>query len=220
MADMFKLFYTFYVSYNIYDKNISILRQYMSANNLPDDLKEKILNYYKLEFQMRHFNESEIINTLSKNLRRELLLTTAGNFIEKVEAFKSLSISTLGNLVAAMKSVVYSTRDVIIELGSEPDDISFISTGSVAIIDKNGTELCRLKDGDEFGTICFVGTSQNYTVVALETTEIFAIDRKQLMKYLQSYPEVIEQIFQSAEDRLAKFKILEDGVTEAVEQLF
>ncbi|KAJ8918970.1 hypothetical protein NQ315_016872 [Exocentrus adspersus] len=208
LADILYLFGIVGVSESWYERNLTLLQQYMESKDLPDTLRMRMLRYYEFKFERRFFNEKQIINSLSENLRTELYLFSARQLIKKVAIFKKLPSPTLGAIIASMKADTYSPRDIIIQLGSDIEDIYFICTGTVAVIDYQGTELCHLEDGDEFGISSFLLSVQLYSTVAVETTEIFTINRHLLKEFLSPYPDVMAEFYRKAKKRLADLKTL------------
>lgn len=213
LADILRMFGIAGVSESRYERGMSLMQNYMANQDVPESLRQRILRFYEFKFQGRYFKEDKIIDTLSENLRTELFLFSARKMIQKVEIFKKLPSQTVGFIIGAMKSETYSPKDIIVTIGSEVSEIYFISSGTVAVMDTQGTELCHLEDGDVFGTTCLFLKKQVYAVVAIETTEIFIINKNQFIEFLQPYSEVMNVFYRTAKDKFAKWRKLEDNVT-------
>lgn len=139
--------------------------------------------------------------------------------MQKVEVFKRLPATAIGMLIAAMKAETYSPRDVILKRGSEVNEIFFISSGTVAVLNKDDVELCHLEDGDGFGTACLILKGQIYTAVAVETTEVFSISKKKFLEFLAPYPEVSNLFFNTVKAQIATLKDLEGKISTGVDLL-
>lgn len=211
LADILRVFGIAGVSESMYERGMSLMQNYMADQDLPENLRERIIRFFEFKFQGHYFNKEKIINTLSESLRTELFLFSARKMIHKVEVFKKLPNSITGKIIGVMKSETYSPRDIIITIGTEISDIYFISSGTVAVMDIQGAELCHLEDGDEFGTSCLFFKEQIYAVVAAETTEVFIIDKNEFIEFLRPYPEVMNGFYRTAKEKLAKLKHLEDN---------
>ncbi|XP_018565039.1 potassium channel AKT2/3-like [Anoplophora glabripennis] len=209
LADVLRVFGIAGVSESMYERNMYVLNQYMTDKDLPSKLQARMLKYFEFKFQRRYFKEKEIINTLSDTLRTELFLFSARKLIQKVDILKRLPNATVGAIIASMKSETYSPRDVILKLGWETNEIYFISTGTVAVLNKHGVELCHLEDGDEFGISCLVAREQIHTIVAVETTEVFIIGKNQLIEFLGPYPDLLNRFIRTAKQKLSSMKDLE-----------
>lgn len=220
LADILNVFGIVSISEGTYEKQISFLQQYMAAKHLPEDLRRRMLKYYEFKFQRRYFDETHIIECLSHHLRIELFLFTARKLIHKVEIFKKLPSTTVGTIIAAMRVETYSPRDVIIKLGSDSEELFFISTGTVALKNKNDVELCHLEDGDEFGTSCLIHRTQIYTAVAAETTEVFVISKSKFLEFLKPHSEVTAAFHNSVKAKLAALKAIEGKLAMGTIDLF
>lgn len=202
------------VSESMYERQMAVLQEYMNAEDLPKDLRRRMLKYFQFRYQGHYFKESEILKTLSDTLRTELFLFSANKLIKKVKIFKKLPNSTLGAIIAEMKSEIYSPRDVIAKAGSKLDKIYFVSTGTVALFSKDGVELTHLEDGADLGTSAMILSHQIYSIVAVETTELFTIDKNMFMKFLKPYPEIFNDFCRSIVEKMANLKSLEYKVTD------
>ncbi|XP_023310499.1 potassium/sodium hyperpolarization-activated cyclic nucleotide-gated channel 2-like [Anoplophora glabripennis] len=132
---------------------------------------------------------------------------------QKSALFKNLPSPTIGNMMEVMKLEIFPPNDIIIKIGSEIGEVYFISSGAVAIMTSDGKELCHLADGEEFGTNCLFFQKRKYAVVGIETTEVFIIDKNQLIEFLHLYPDVINGFYRSIKQKLAKLKNLEECAT-------
>lgn len=196
-----------------YERQLSLLQQYMAAKDLPISLRQRMVKYFEYKFQGRFFKETEIVNGLSESLRTELFLFSANKLIRKVEIFKKLPKATLGAIIAMMKSEIYSPKDIIVKHGSEIDELYFISSGTVAVMNKKGIEICHLEDGEEFGTSSLILAQQMFAVVAVETTEVFFINKSQFIKLLQPHSEVMIEFYRIITEKLNKYKDMEERAT-------
>lgn len=53
-----------------YDEMERQLKEYMRHKQLPSYMRTRILTYYEFKFQKRYFRESEILSTISEQLRQ------------------------------------------------------------------------------------------------------------------------------------------------------
>lgn len=76
-----------------YDAMERQLKEYMRHKQLPSQMRSRILTYYKFKFQKRYFRESEILATISEQLRQVIIsikfcrLTNIFNLLENSETF-------------------------------------------------------------------------------------------------------------------------------------
>lgn len=79
----------------------------------------------------------------------------------------------------------------------------FIGSGTVAIYGQN-REVAHLSDGAHFGEVVLVTENnlRSATVVAIETCELYTLDRKDFMQAISPYPDIMERIRREAYKRL------------------
>ncbi|KAJ8954657.1 hypothetical protein NQ314_007057 [Rhamnusium bicolor] len=213
LADVLRMFGIASVSESRYEQRLTQLEEYMSSKKLPEHLRNRLLKYYEYKLQKRYFNEREIISTLSEHLRTELFLFSARKLIQKASIFRTLPKATLGTIVASMKSETYSPRDVIISVGAVVEDVYFISSGTVAVSNEDGLELCHLEDGDEFGITTFLTENvQRYAHVAVEATEVFYINKSLFLGFIQTHSESMKVFEATVKKRLTSYEQIEEHV--------
>ena len=63
-------------------------------------------------------------------------------------------------------------------------------------------QICHLEDGSHFGEISLVrATKRSASVVAVENCELFRLDRKDFVRVVMPYPDMLKKIEQIATDR-------------------
>ena len=79
----------------------------------------KYLSYIWQEEQRQNKEETEkIIDSLSQNLKRELLVGAHGNFIRKIPLLRdNFRDETLSKIVPALKEIKYTPQDLIYFVG-------------------------------------------------------------------------------------------------------
>lgn len=64
--------------------------------------------------------------------------------VENVAFFKNLPMQLLLRIVSSLKSEIFLVNDCIIKVGTKGDSMYFISTGTVAVYTKTGSEVHKL----------------------------------------------------------------------------
>ncbi|KAJ8954653.1 hypothetical protein NQ314_007053 [Rhamnusium bicolor] len=214
LAEVLRIFGIASVSESRYEQRLSQLEDYMNSKNLPLDLRNRLLKYYEYKLQKRYFNESEILSTLSDHLKTDLLVFAARKLIQNSSVFKLLPKSMHGTIIASMTSQTYSPGDVILLIGTIAEATYFISSGTVAVINRDGLELCHLEDGDEFAISALLSTThvQLFSYVAVETTEVFYISKLLFFEFIQGYSEVVNLLEATVKRRMVKYGQIEKNV--------
>jgi hypothetical protein len=195
-----------------YSQMVKQLVEFMRHKQLPLYTQKRILTYYEFHFQKSYFRENEIYATISGQLRQEIVMQTCRQLVENVEFFRDLPLNLLVRIVSCLRSEIYLTNDVVVKANSPGNCMYFISTGTVAVYTTSGKEVCHLEDGDHFGEIALVNPepSRVASVIAVETCELYRLDRKDFIKAIHPYPDLLEKIQKIAADRMEKTNLMEE----------
>ncbi|XP_078052317.1 potassium/sodium hyperpolarization-activated cyclic nucleotide-gated channel 1 [Augochlora pura] len=193
-----------------YQATMAQLRQYMRHMHLPHHTQTRIIQYYEFHFQRRFFRESEIMHTLSSQMRHEISMHSCRKLVENVTFFNNLPLSLLGRIVGLLKSEIFLTNDVIVRANQPGDCMYFIATGTVAIYTSSGKEVCHLEDGAHFGEVALVMPNELRvaSVVAVEVCELYRLNRADFARTIHPYPMLWERIKKIAIERHEKTMIL------------
>lgn len=212
IASLLQLFGNIGVSESKYDRCILQLHEYMNAKKLPQNLKDKLLEFYDQKLKRRFFNEGEILENLSERLRTEIFLYGARSLIENTPFLKKMSFNVLGTLFAQMKSETYLGGQVIVKAGDEINNIHFIASGTIVILFKDELELGHLKDGNDFGCQRQWVTKKSYyryTYMAIESTQIYYIPVKVFVDFFRMQVEILQYFEMKTKVRNEYLKKLE-----------
>ena len=195
-----------------YQGTVAQLKQYMRHKQLPHSTQRRIIQYYEFRYQHRFFRESQIINTLSTQMRHEIRMHSCRKLVENVTFFNNLPLTLLGRIVALLKSEIFLTNDVIVRANQPGDCMYFIASGTVAIYTNSGKEVCHLEDGAHFGEVALVMPNELRvaSVVAVEVCELYRLNRADFARTIHPYPMLWETIKKIAIERHEKTMILNE----------
>ncbi|XP_043801019.1 potassium/sodium hyperpolarization-activated cyclic nucleotide-gated channel 1-like [Apis laboriosa] len=193
-----------------YQGTVAQLKHFMSHKQLPYSTQKRIIQYYEFRFQYRFFRESEIINTISTQMRHEIRMHTCRKLVENVTFFNNLPLTLLGQIVALLKFEIFLTNDVIVRVNQPGDCMYFIASGTVGIYTDSGKEVCHLDDGAHFGEVALIMPNELRvaSVVAVEICELYRLNRADFMRTIHPYPMLWERIKKIAIERHEKTMIL------------
>ncbi|CAH0551009.1 unnamed protein product [Brassicogethes aeneus] len=188
------------------------LEEYMRHKQLPSYMRNRIYTYYEFRFQKRYFREDEILNTISGQLKQEINMHACKKLVENVSFFRNLPMNLLVRIISCLQIQVFLTNDVIIRSGTPGKCMYFISTGTVAVYTKSGKEICHLKDGDHFGevSLLYKDTLRIASVISIEISEIYTLDKKDFVKAIYPYPDLLSNIQNIAADRMETAFMLDE----------
>ncbi|XP_068086411.1 potassium/sodium hyperpolarization-activated cyclic nucleotide-gated channel 1 [Anabrus simplex] len=187
-----------------YEEMTIQLEEFMHYKQIPPPLKKRLTTYYKFCFQKSYFREPHILDSISTQLRQELLLHSCRRLVENVPFFNNIPVNLMIRIVKCLHSEVLLANDVVMKAGTSGDCMYFISSGTVAIYTTSGKEVCHLEDGAHFGEIALVMEDERRVanVVAVETCELYKLTRADFLEAVAPYPHLLKRIEQTARERL------------------
>ncbi|KAK5643493.1 hypothetical protein RI129_007338 [Pyrocoelia pectoralis] len=124
-----------------YVEMVRQLKQYMYHRQLPEYMQRRILKYYEFRFQKRYFRESEILSTISGQLRQEIIMHSCRKLVENVAFFKNIPFALLARIVTCLRSEIFLANDVIVRAATAGNSMFFIASGTVAVFTASGREV-------------------------------------------------------------------------------
>ena len=139
------------------------------------------------------------------------------NFLRGVHLFQSLSHHDSERLAASLKRRSLKKGEALFRKGDEGTSLYIVKSGSVKIVlpSDMGDEVTPaiLSEGDFFGEMALLdGLPRSADVVALEPSELLALNQKDFLAFLKDDEEAIRSIFSYLSMRLRKTDdLLEDA---------
>lgn len=193
-----------------YGEMLRELEEYMRHKQLPVSLQKRLMSYYEFKFQKSYFRESEILNVLSGQLKQDLVMHSCRKLVENVGFFQNLPLPLIVRIVSSLSIEIFMLNDVILKVGSPGICMYFIASGCVAIYTRNGFEVKHLEDGDYFGEYSLMkGENRHSSVVAVETCELYRLEKVDFVRVIMSYPDLMDKITRHAVDRLEMTEFIE-----------
>ncbi len=138
-------------------------------------------------------------------------------FLRGVHLFQSLSHHDSERLAASLKRRSLKKGEALFRKGDEGTSLYIVKSGSVKIVlpSDMGDEVTPaiLSEGDFFGEMALLdGLPRSADVVALEPSELLALNQKDFLAFLKDDEEAIRSIFSYLSMRLRKTDdLLEDA---------
>lgn len=222
LAQVVQILHKYNSSANKYRQHMQQLNEYVRYKGLPETIKRRITRYFDFKFQKHFYRESEILGSITPQLRQDIIMHTCRRFVEKVDFFRDLPLSLLLKIVSCLKSTIFLPNDVIMQAGIAGDTMYFISYGTVAVYTIGGREICHLTDGSHFGEIAIMTENEKRvaSVVAVDPCELFGLTRNDFQKAMESYPEYYLRMKRLAQDRLQRTQAVEIFYQDRPSQMF
>ena len=118
-----------------FDEKLLIFDEYMRSKKLPAAMREKMKDYYYLRFgNGKIHNESEILDLLSPELRREIKQYNSKEILKKIPLLSNPACRDFAKDIACvLEPMIIFANEVIMREGTMGDEIFFISSGVVEI---------------------------------------------------------------------------------------
>jgi len=134
-------------------------------------------------------------------------MSSLANFLENVPIFADLDNGTLEKIAQVGKIKNYE-RDSIILLEQESGTALFVILNGKVKVSRNSTDgkeviLTILNESDFFGEMAILdGLNRSASVIALEDSQLFIIQRNDFLNLLKTYPDVSIALLQELTARL------------------
>ncbi|XP_056635429.1 potassium voltage-gated channel subfamily H member 5-like [Diorhabda sublineata] len=191
-----------------YENILIQVNSYMRSYQVPIEIQEQIIERFEYTYQKKYFNVQQMMTILTDHLKTELFLFGAKNLISNNPFLKSLKPNELALLFSHMKSMIFSKHEVILSGFQAQNNIYFILSGTVAGYSE-GVEVFHAKDGDVFGIATLytpLELANYWYVVAIETTEVYFINKKRMYTFMQDRPDVTKYFLEIFTERLDKLE--------------
>jgi len=137
-------------------------------------------------------------------------------FLKRVHLFQSLSDEDIERLAASLRYRHLKKGETLFRKGDEGNSLYIVRSGSIRIVlpSETGEEVSPaiLSEGTFFGEMALLdGMPRSADAVALEASEVFALNRRDFLSFLLNNENAIQSIFSFLSMRLRKTDdLLED----------
>ncbi|EAR97004.2 cation channel family protein (macronuclear) [Tetrahymena thermophila SB210] len=187
--------------------NMQIINYYMERKNVGkltrDQIREYLYYYWKEEKERDQEGEEKIINILSDNLKKNLLMESKNVVLKKSPIFRNnFSEEIKEKIVPLIKEYRCYPEEVICLEGLLDDcSIYFIEKGSVEIYienketsQQNVKSISSIGKGQSFGeTSFFTGEARRASVRSREFTTLLILNRAEFLQVLVNHQEDYEK---------------------------
>lgn len=144
------------------------------------------------------------------------------SLLRRVDILKALDADDVTLLADDLRSQLFAHDEVVCRQGEMGSTFYIIRSGRVAVRTKSAegieSEVARLGPGDYFGEVSLLtGEARSSTCVAVEDTELLALDRETFSVLLQENPPVAQRMSEvlAMRTQAAQAKIQQDRETMA-----
>ncbi len=186
-------------------KKIEEVTTYLKTKKIPEDLQEKILNYYYYLWDKRkNISDQNPLADLPSSLNLEIMLYLNRDMLRKVELFKNAQEVFVREAIQMLTPLIYMPEDLIIRQGEYGDCMYFLSSGEVEVI-VDDQRVATLGPGSTFGeTALLVGETRNASIFTKTYCEVFRLAKSDFDHLRRRFPEFDGEIRKLSHKRARK----------------
>ncbi|XP_053687029.1 potassium/sodium hyperpolarization-activated cyclic nucleotide-gated channel 1-like [Sabethes cyaneus] len=201
------------------------LQNYIRHEQLPAPLHKQLLQYYNYRVANLYSRKPMIDQVTGDQFQLAIREDVGGPLINEVTLFRStLPADVIRKLLSECRYQIFLKDDLVVNAarGSACSDMVFVIRGTVAIYTSTWHEVLHLEDGEHFGEYQLVLDDpdiKHSNIVAIETSEIYILDKSTFKEIISQYPVLHEQIRFLARERYDALVALEKNlVLETIEE--
>jgi hypothetical protein len=161
---------------------------YMHYRRFPAALRDRVLEYTEAQWKrLKGHDEEGILASLPVSLQTEIAVFLHGEMASKVPFFKGCTPSFIRCVVRALQHSVYLPRALIIYQDEPGDEMFFVSTGTVELLD-GGVVFSVASPGLSFGESALTDGIYLHSARAVSYCNLCALHRDDFQKILEKYP--------------------------------
>jgi voltage-gated potassium channel len=176
---------------------------FMQYHEVPAELRQRVRGYFQyLWASKRGYNDAEVFQSLPRPLRADLSMYLHRDLLSKVPLLAGASQDVLRDLVVTLRPVVYLPGNIICRKGAPGDEMYFVVSGEIEVLDEPEHVLARLHAGDFFGELALL-TNQGRTATARAVSfcDLYVLDRESFARVTSSHPEFRDSLHQKVRSR-------------------
>lgn len=176
-------------------KKIEEVTTYLKTKQIPEELQDKILNYYYyLWDKKKNISDQNPLADLPSSLNLEVMLYLNRDMLRKVDLFKNAQELFVREAIQMLTPLIYMPEDYIIRQGEYGDCMYFLSSGEVEVI-VDEQRVATLGPGSTFGeTALLVGEKRNASIYTKTYCEVFRLAKSDFDHLRNRFPEFDAEI--------------------------
>ncbi len=176
-------------------KKIEEVTAYLKTKKIPEELQDKILNYYYyLWDKKKNISDQNPLADLPSSLNLEVMLYLNRDMLRKVQLFKNAQEVFVREAIQMLTPLIYMPDDYIIRQGEYGDCMYFLSSGEVEVI-VDDQRVATLGPGSTFGeTALLVGEKRNASIFTRTYCEVFRLAKSDFDHLRSRFPEFDDEI--------------------------
>ena len=167
------------------EDKMDAVKEYMRWRKLPLELTVRVRRYYEHFMDAKTaFDEQEILQTLTPDLRFEIVHHVIKDNLHKLPLIKVLDRNAQVDFFMRLKPVSFAAKQVIYERNARPDCLYFLLKGHIeATSSFDGRMLYRIRQRQYFGEEVLTGRPRATTHRALTSCQLYVLPTEDLSDF-------------------------------------
>jgi|UPI00048FD995 hypothetical protein len=188
-----------------YKEKKEAVTAFMKFRNFPLGLRKDIRSFYDTKHSRGDFfDEDEIMNELSYELRKKVAKYMNKEALTGVPFFRDCSNALLDDLLLRLRICYASGGDIIIAVNDLGQEMYILHRGEVSVISAENHILATLGEGSFFGEIALLKKNlrRTVTIKAMTTCILYKLTKNDLEQVFVKYPSFKAEMQLIADNRL------------------
>lgn len=192
---------------SLISSKVDQIEEFASKIQLNSDLASKLKSFFEHKFSENFIYDNEnIMDELSDELAFKVIKTVFSSALQMFEIFhENPPIKFVNSFILKMKALFMDDHNYYIyKIAEIAEEVCFMITGKVALLDEDMNEVVTHGSGAYFGEVeIFFDEPRLFSVRTMKTCEILFISRDDYTDILKAYPKIFEvEIYKAYKRRL------------------
>ncbi|KRX02605.1 Cyclic nucleotide-binding protein [Pseudocohnilembus persalinus] len=207
-----------------YNKKVNQFNDFAFKVKLPIEIRNKVHSYYQNNYYKMMYNNLDpnfMIQELPPKICQNLLMYCFGFLKQEISLFQ-LDENFTARIILNLYYMSVEKGEVIYREGDNPEEVFFLGSGKVNLLEENGNAIVTMIEGCFFGEIEVLEEEpkRRYFAVAMaeQATHLYFIKKDAFLEILEDFPNVDREIREIIKRRKEKYRICEMLVQKEMEE--
>ena len=223
ISNLSVMFYNINKRENFIQQKEDFLKEFAKNVSMPKALLKQVKYYVRYNYNHNVFSWSEMhqfLKELPSKLYSQVYRHIFKDVLENIAFFKTKPPEFISDIMPLMKTVVVHEGYELYSYGSTPKDVFFLLKGRVMVKDKMNAVLFSYVKGSYFGEMEVLKKTDRKTSTQIEeTAHLLKIESDDFLSVLDKYPDVKQEVWSIAENRLLALQEKKNKFKEARRKL-
>mmetsp|Transcript_43717 Transcript_43717/g.119438 ORF Transcript_43717/g.119438 Transcript_43717/m.119438 type:complete len:918 (-) Transcript_43717:185-2938(-) len=199
----------------VYQDKIQQVNEYMRSKHLPPDLRDRVREFYQLQFaEGKLFDEEIILKELTPSIRKDILRYNARELLDVVPLLSQSPKGLTLALAECLLPLVAFEGEVVCHEDTTGTEMYFIYSGIMHVTSKYTNEadavVVVIGDGCYFGEVSLMLNRKRCASVKAKTVSVlYSVSKASFMSMLDDYRIVEDHMRMVATERLRRLEMLD-----------